>query len=485
MIRKVLSFIERHEILLVILCGVTLMRLPGLFEPSRYADEDIYLTIGQGLARGLVLYRDIFDNKTPLIYLLAMIAGNVMWFRFILMIWNLVNVVFIWKLAEKLVTKKWGVVLATALFSVFSTIPLLEGEIANGEIFMIMPATAGVLLLLTGEGQITKARAAFFWSGILFATAFLFKVPVAVEFFGIIFFLVFFQKIVDGRLWLLLSGFALPIVVSLIYFGAMGVGEIYVRSALLQNIAYLSSWGGSKASILSGGLMTRVLILGLTLLLVWLRRKKFSFGFGLAWVWAATALFGALLSGRPYPHYLLEIVGPASLLVTLFLTQVSVYTGIFTLGLTLAVMGAVGKYHFWYYQSLPYYQNFLEYRLGRKTQEQYNHFWGSEVSANYEAARYIRRVTKSGDKIFIWGTRPAIYTLSKRLPVGKYTVAYHVLDFSAREEIADQLIRERPKIIGVSANEVEFPQLAGILASNYVLVKEIDGLLIYLRLNRT
>ena len=100
--KKILSFIEKHEALLVILCVVAVLRLPGLFEPNRYADEDIYLTIGRGLARGLVLYRDIFDNKTPLIYLIAMVAGNVMWFRFILMVWNLVNVVLVWKLAEKL-----------------------------------------------------------------------------------------------------------------------------------------------------------------------------------------------------------------------------------------------------------------------------------------------------------------------------------------------------------------------------------------------
>ena len=483
--KKILWFIEKHEALLVILCVVALLRLPGLFEPNRYADEDIYLTIGQGLARGLVLYRDIFDNKTPLIYLVAMVAGNVMRFRFMLMVWNLVNVVLIWRLAEKLVGKKWGVVLATVLFSLFSTIPLLEGEIANGEIFMIMPATAGVLLLLTGDGQITKRRAAFFWSGILFAMAFLFKVPVAVEFFGISLFLVFFQKIVDSRLWLLLAGFGLPIVISLVYFNAVGVGDIYVRSALLQNIAYLSSWGGSKASILSGGLMTRAVILGLALLLIWLNRKKFSLGFGLALVWLVTALFGSLLSGRPYPHYLLEIVGPAALLVALFLTQISIYTSIFTLGLTLLVVGAVVRYNFWYYRSLPYYQNFLEYILGRKTREQHDGFWGDEVSTNNEVAGYIRKVTNSGDKIFIWGTRPAIYTLAKRLPVGKYTVAYHVLDFSAKEEIANQLIKEQPKIIGVVANEVEFSQLSGMLASNYVLVKVVGGVEIYLRLNKT
>jgi len=37
----------------------------------------------------------------------------------------------------------------------------------------------------------------------------------------------------------------------------------------------------------------------------------------------------------------------------------------------------------------------------------------------------------------------------------------------------------------VVANEVEFSQLSGILTSNYVLVKVVDGVEIYLRLNKT
>ena len=57
--------------------------------------------------------------------------------------------------------------------------------------------------------------------------------------------------------------------------------------------------------------------------------------------------------------------------------------------------------------------------------------------------------------------------------------------FRLGKKLVDQVIREQPKIIGVVTNEVEFPQLSGILTSNYVLVKEIDGLLIYLRLNQT
>ncbi len=139
--------IEKYEGLILILLLVAVLRIPGLFEPNWYADEDIYLTLGQGLRKGLVFYRDIHDNKPPLLYLVAAVAGSVMWFRLILMVWNLINVVLMWKLAERLIKSKWLVVLVAGVFGIFTSIPLTEGNIANGEVFMIMPVTAGVLLI--------------------------------------------------------------------------------------------------------------------------------------------------------------------------------------------------------------------------------------------------------------------------------------------------------------------------------------------------
>ncbi len=481
-IKKISDWIEKHEIILIILCGVVLLRLPGLFEPNRYADEDIYLTIGQGLARGGTLYRDIFDNKTPLIYLTAMVAGNVMWFRLILMIWNSINVVVIWKLAEKLIENKRGVILATVLFAIFSTIPLLEGEIANGEMFMIMPAAAAVYLLLSKTGGVVSASKNYFFSGALFALAFLFKVPVAVELFGVVFFILFWKRIVDRRLWFLLFGFGLPVAMSLIYYYSVGVGEIYLRSALLQNISYLSSWGGGGGgSIFSGSLTTRGLIMIFSLIVIWLVRNKVGDKFSLIFVWAVTALFGALLSGRPYPHYLLEIVGPSALLVAICLTKRTAYTAVLGLLFVTLVVVSVRRYDFWYYKSLPYYINFIDYIRGGKTKDQYYSYWGSGVLANYRAASYIKRVTSEDEKIFVWGTEPAIYALSNRALVGKYTVAYHVLDFSAKRETGELLIREKPKVIVVVENERKsFPEMAGLLVSDYVLTEKFENLKIYL-----
>ena len=71
--KKTIDWLEKREKLLLIIGLLVLLRLPSLFEPAWYGDENIYLTIGQGIRKGMVLYRDItdFPNKPPLIYLFA------------------------------------------------------------------------------------------------------------------------------------------------------------------------------------------------------------------------------------------------------------------------------------------------------------------------------------------------------------------------------------------------------------------------------
>ena len=67
--KKELSFLS------VVIFLIIILRVPSIFEPYWYGDEGIYLTIGNALAQGETLYRDIHDNKPPFIYLLALRAG--------------------------------------------------------------------------------------------------------------------------------------------------------------------------------------------------------------------------------------------------------------------------------------------------------------------------------------------------------------------------------------------------------------------------
>ena len=87
---------------LVLLFGLTFfLRLPSLFEPFTYGDEGIYLTLGQGLRKGLVFYRDIHDNKPPFLYLLAALANSFSYYRLILFIWSFATILMFFKLRLK------------------------------------------------------------------------------------------------------------------------------------------------------------------------------------------------------------------------------------------------------------------------------------------------------------------------------------------------------------------------------------------------
>ena len=146
MIRK--SWIEKYEVLILIVLGLIVLRMPSLFEPYWYGDEGIYLTLGMALRKGLVFYRDIHDNKPPLLYLVAALAQTQFWFRFMLLWWHAATTVVVYKLAELIfsgVKNKATVILTTVIFVALTL--FFEGNIANGEIFMILPVTVGMLII--------------------------------------------------------------------------------------------------------------------------------------------------------------------------------------------------------------------------------------------------------------------------------------------------------------------------------------------------
>ena len=113
--------------LITLLVIVFLLRIPSFFEPYWYGDEQIYLTLGQGIGKELLLYRDLYDNKPPLLYLVAAIAGNLFWFKVILGFWSITTIVLFYKLAQLLWAGNERVVrYATITLTLLTTIPLLE-----------------------------------------------------------------------------------------------------------------------------------------------------------------------------------------------------------------------------------------------------------------------------------------------------------------------------------------------------------------------
>src|SRR3989337_2710734 len=65
----------------------------------------IYLTLGEAIRRGIPLYSEIHDNKPPLLYVMAAIAGNLFWFKALLTLWLLTTVFIFLKFTQGLFHK--------------------------------------------------------------------------------------------------------------------------------------------------------------------------------------------------------------------------------------------------------------------------------------------------------------------------------------------------------------------------------------------
>jgi len=470
--------------LFVLLLIVLLLRIPSFFEPYSYGDEMIYLTLGEAIRRGIPLYSGIHDNKPPLLYIVAAVAGSLFWLKAILAIWHIVTVFLFWKLSVLLFPKKEKLhKVATIIFGLLTTLPLLEGNIANAEIFMIGPIIGAILLLWPLQKNPNHKK--ILAGGILISAATLFKIPAAFDLGGVIFLWIIankgnlksFRQLFVKTLYLSV-GFLLPIAITFIWYGANGALSEYFTASFGQNIGYLSSWrpGDIEKSFLSrnGPLLFRGLVVLAGLVLLYLKRSKLSKQFVFISGWLLFTLFAVTLSERPYPHYLIQSIAPISILTaTLFTdkTKEQVYT---IIPLTLAFFVPV-YFNFWYYPTTPYYLRFIKLATGNISKEEYLSSFGDNVITNYKVADYIVSATRADEKVFVWGDSPPIYALSRRFPPGKYVADYHIRDFSTYKETIKNLSADFPKIIVILPNANSVPELYMFLRENYILIESIDG----------
>lgn len=464
--------------LVVVLVLVLIARIPTLFMPYSYGDEMIYLTLGEGIRQNLTLYKDIHDNKPPLIYILAAIASNLATFKLLLAIWNVVTIIIFFKLSKTLFPKNKSLPkLSTLIFAILTNLPLLEGNIVNSEILMIGPIMLAFLVAILKKGSSKHLFAA----GIIFSTAILLKVPAIFDLPAIIFLWklemkkLSFEEIKSliKKTFFLGSGVVLPIILTFIWYFSKGALNEYTKAAFFQNIGYLSSWRpGNKIEpfyIRNGPLLIRAFIVFAGLTLIYLLRKKMNKSFAFVSGWLLLSLFAATLSERPYPHYLVQTLPSVSLLLGILFTEKGIIQSLSVIPLTIAFFVPV-YFKFWYYPSLPFYTNFAKFALGQIDKDKYLEHFGSKIKRNYIIAQFIKETTNKDDRIFVWGDDAKIYALSKRLPPIKYVADYHIRDFDNKETILQKIINTKLKVVVILPEAEDWPKLEGWLEENYLKI---------------
>lgn len=479
-------FLKKNKFILLLLLIIFILRLPSLFEPYWYGDEGVYLTLGLAIKKGLLLYQDIYDNKPPLIYLIATAAnGTMFWFRFFLMVSVLITIFFFHQLSSKFFPQQNNSVkIATVFLALLTTIRLIEANVSNAEIFMLLPTVVGfnLVLLFFKESQNKKMiPTRYFLAGFILSFGFLLKVPAIFDLLALLIFWIIFedqQKNINlgKREFLTLAGYSLPILLTGIFFGIKKILPLFWQSCFWQTAGYLFSWetgshSFSLVALLRSEFSLRSLALVFIFWLFWKKRTILPKTFIFTSLWFLLSLFGASLSSRPYPHYLIQVLPSFSLLLGfLFLPKQKTSLKLAQLSLISLLFITFWHYRFWAYPTFSYWKNFVEFSLSRKNKFAYFAYFNQKIPTIYKTAEIINAHTKADDKIFIWSNEAYLYALAKRLPSTPYVVAYHIIDFNHFVDVLQIIRKDKTPLIVIDGKIRQFPELEAILEADYLKI---------------
>lgn len=430
------------------------MRWPILSLPLE-RDEGAYAYIAARWLHGSLPYRDMFDHKPPLLYLLYMPAlllgppgpfGIRMWASLLFL---LQLPLMFW-----LGYRAWGRgadSMAILIYAVIGSAFSLQGLVFNSEQALALPALAALAILLQAiESEHWAWSLAY---GVCLGLVGLIK-PLAVPFLLPIM-LLSRARTPGKRLWRLviaLGGLAIPWLALLGWWGAQGAlrplwaalvdyNRLYAaESVKLWNLGQVVDTLGPLGALL-------VCAIGGGALASWTTaqgRRRMAIV-----LWTAALLLGGLLGLRPYIHYYYPILAGLALLTAPVITRLilrarqarDTWRRLPVAGAALGLLLLL---------TLPFVFDNLHYG-SLSPARQAEALYGIDGQLYFEpaaaVAAYIRAVTEAGDEIFVWASEPEIYLLSGRTTSMRYIYTYP-LDLlpEARLELTNALRQHPPKL---------------------------------------
>ncbi|HZE87342.1 MAG TPA: glycosyltransferase family 39 protein [Methylomirabilota bacterium] len=485
---KLLIKLEKSKTFWYLLCISLLfffLRFPSLIEPNWYGDEGIYQVIGIALNHGRLLYSQIWDNKPPLLYLTyALFQGDQFGVRIASLFIGLLSVWLFFQLCQKLFEKVQTSVIASVLFALLFATPLLEGNIANAENFMLLPLIISALAVyIAATTKKTQKQYHFFLTpqhvllnaaGFLLGIAFLFKIVALFDLAAFFCFLVILALPEKNKftlatiknlcsylfihLLLFIIGFIVPLLITISYFAANHALSDFIQATFFGNIGYVSY--GNALIIPQGFLILKLLLLAGVVALLALKRAHFSKPLLFIVLWLAFSLFNAFFSQRPYTHYVLVLLPSFCLLFGLLINEKNfkIQQRLFVILFAVLFLVLSNFNLYGVYKTLFYYQNAILFIAGKKTVASYQSFFDPKTPRDYEVASFLKTHTHPTEQILLWGDSAQIYALSKTLPLTKYTVSYHITQSkNGIVQTQEALNTIKPKYVIILSEAPGFP----------------------------
>ena len=505
-------------------------------------DQGTYLTIGQGLLEGKQLYRDLWDNKPPGIFIayagIARLFGRVMWSAAAVDILLLLIISYLLFRFTEPHLGRAGAALAMMVHA------SMHGEmkyfwIAQPETFQVACVLAGYLLMVRrGRGWKASCVAA----GIQLGYACWLKYN-AVAFLPFLVFLPYLDTSgldrkpprlslsISWRSWfakvaLLLAGLAAMIGIVLAWivlkgawaamremqfevlprYAAMGIqrNRHYLLSAFVRTHYFLGVWNLWAALV--------------GLLVAWLRRDLRRFA---PLFLAALVSYAAVAMQLRFHDYYFQTCNPFFAALWAYLV-VSIYEGSRALARHLRRRGwklasglvwiAFANAIFWplpdeFNKLMMRYEELREWRADPET------FYAGYprqlpfelLQGQFEVIHYLEKNAKPSDGVFLWGSNCLIYYLSGHQAPTRFVSNLGIVSLWAlpswREELIRELRNTQPRFIIVTRGDALptityvnldsekyleiFPGLDSFIAQNYRPAVEFESFVVYRRNGHT
>ena len=462
--------LERRGVLLIagFIAGTLLLRLPTFFEPPWHSDEGIFQAVAYRVATGGQLYVDAWEAKPPLflyIYvgLIELFGTGVLPLRFATALSAIGSELAVFAIARRFMPQRQAL-LAAVLLAFLLAVPFWEGNLAVADTFVLLPASVAVLCFLNveREDEAKQDMRSALLAGLLFGAAFLIRPTSAVVPAALV-----LWRLTSARPWFVpglaagvgAAAVVLPVVLAFALFGSFAwfwdanVGFFFEYVPSGQELPF-----HERPVILAPALIT-------VIALVWHRRRGERPRWSLPALWLTFTLSAALLTGRPYSHYMLQIMPPLALVTALVAPHIRVSWRPRLQqapGLTIAVAIAV----LWlavvipafkgnlvamrYAKAEDYYGNFAMWATGLKSTESYNDYFDRRVNLTNHLDETLEGLKAQGEKVYIWGEIPWLYPLAESQPATRYMTSFYVLLISYLDvELSDTLTAADPRFIVV------------------------------------
>ncbi len=470
---------------LIVLCLVPiLLYLPVMVSPFE-RDEGVYATIAQRLLRGDVPYRDLFDNKPPIVYgwyaLSFLLFGeSVVAPRLVAALLLALTTFAIFGEARMLFPRRIAY-LGAGAFAFATGLPFVALH-ANAEAYMLLP-----LVTSLGAFTIGMRRDRLVWfvmAGVLGALAVMTKQVAVWNLVALAVMAVAWRWRSGETAWrritplvsVLTGGAAAMALIATPFFAAGALGDfvyanisynwLYVRFLSLGEGLLHLALGVTLVSALAAPLVAGT-ALGIFTVLRRTRRRAVY----LLVVWAAASAVGVASGGRFFPHYFLQLV-PAMVLLTAIVVddrfhKHETYPGcnpVLAVGALLIIVSLSA--------------NALLYLAPLRTEQRlapnviYQEEWDE---ASQSLGAYIAERTGPEDTIFNLGRQSQIYFYADRRPAVQYFYDYaYEYDETTLPLTLEALRQTKPAYIIDSLQPPLFEpsqrrpeEVAAFLAQNY------------------